>query len=227
MTLVDPAPTESAASALGVFLPAIGILAATASIVVASVSRQENLSNRTRSLAKEYRELLDKEEITEPDRERIVMLPEQIFLFEKRLGHCVRGHLILYFALALEAVGFGVLFADKLLSDISFNQARGVNLAIVGGLVGLAGGIVFHIIEYFSSRDTIELELKDIHKYRDEALRDLNGFLARIRPRRSVNDSGTTNVLHSPTDGVHVPHTPRDASDTHETATSETSSMMN
>jgi hypothetical protein len=164
-----------------IFIPALVTLAATASVVAASVSRQENLSGRTRALTKEFRELADKAEITEIDRERLISLPKQIWAFQKRLRHCVTGHILLYLALAAEAVGFGAIFVKRALQDLARNSLSIENAAIVVAFALLFFGVFFHTLEYTSSHETIDMELQDIQDYDKDVHRDIDSFLNKIR----------------------------------------------
>jgi hypothetical protein len=110
-----PEAPDSSVASQGVVFSGLVILAATASLVIASVSRQENLSNRTRALARELRETASLKETTLIDRNRLHNLPKQIIVFHDRLNKCVRGHICLYLALVLEGLGFGVSFIAALL----------------------------------------------------------------------------------------------------------------
>jgi len=160
------------------FLAALTVLAATASVVVASVARQENLSGRTRALAREFRDLMDKEIKTEIDKTRIRTLPEQISEFRKRLRHCVNGHSFLYTALLTETIGFGAIFIRKLQGDISLDNWNFRSSALAIAFMLLAAGLILHIWEYLFSHKTINLELADIEEYDKELKRiGLDRFL--------------------------------------------------
>jgi amino acid transporter len=173
-----PPDSLAATSQLGVtpestFIAALGVLAATASTVSVSVSRQENLSSRTRTLAREFRDLDKCSDKSDMEKQRLLDLPNQIFAFERRLRHCVQGHLLLYAALTVEVMGFGLifvlLFARSLLNFLPNPQMREFLMLAAYGLVVIAlflvvGGLFKHIAEYRHSMKTMRLELKDIRE---------------------------------------------------------------
>jgi len=160
----------------GVLLGALGILAATASTVAASVSRQENLSSRMRTLCKEFRDLdhdieLNREKNTNPSPQRLLRLhalPTQILEFRERLRPCITAHICLYIALALEAVGVGLVFLAEIRSFWSSQRdshkfAISAFVLMVVAFFLLIVGLINHIREYSRSGLTLDMELSDIH----------------------------------------------------------------
>jgi hypothetical protein len=178
-------------------LSGIVILAATASVVAASVTRQENLSSRTRSLTHEMREMAvlaaKGNTLTQVERRRLKELPDQIDLFGDRLHYCVWGHIYLYLALAAETIGFGIgifvaLLRELVASDQGFSTIARLAVfiaspAFVVAMLFLFIGLGCHIKEYSFSNRTIALETSDIDDYKKEIRQGLDNFLKRLSSR--------------------------------------------
>jgi hypothetical protein len=165
-------------------LAAIGILAATASAVAASGSRQEHLSSRARALASDLRELAGGEKTGPVAMRRLYNLPHQLFVFEARLTDCVKGHLLLYKALRLEAIAFLValllIFLYEIASailDIAASRSIHPQVAsmvavlsfvvtlLTFALIRVAKALKLHIKEYECSFTTFNLEMSDVRAY--------------------------------------------------------------
>jgi hypothetical protein len=143
-------------------LGAITVIAGTVATVSMSVSRQECLSTRARTLTKEFREIAAKgDKSSNIERERLPALSAQILAFELRLHLAVWGHILLYGALTVEVLAFGFVFL--VLSLPAGNLRFGVALSVAS--LAMALGLWMHIAEYRTSSKTIYLETMDIHEY--------------------------------------------------------------
>jgi hypothetical protein len=139
-------------------LGALIIVAATAAVVSASTSRQENLSGRMRSLTAEFRRLVQHKPLGRVDSARLDSLADQIPMFEARLHHCIKGHIALYSTLLLEVLAYGYIFFLRGLQD-----AKWFLFSVI--CLGAAIGVGFHLLEYCSSHKTTSLETRDITAY--------------------------------------------------------------
>lgn len=140
------------------FLKALVILAGTAAVVTASGTRHYQLSERMRSLTAEWRERGEKQQPI--DSARSLSLLKQIPVFRFRCILSVVGHIILYFAVTLEALVFGARFLLDPLVNKSLESQQSMLIGTALVLVGF--GVCCHLIEHLFAYKTISEETSDI-----------------------------------------------------------------
>ena len=98
---------------------------------------------------------------------RLGHLLAEIELFRGRLRNCVRAHIALYWAFAIEMVGFGgTLIVDSIKSKSLLSIEMLWTLVAVVAFVLVIYGLWLHIKEYKRSDETIDRELQDLDDYK-------------------------------------------------------------
>ena len=132
-----------------------------AAIIIGSVSsKHQNMSDRLRALANEYRE----SNCTEERRANICL---QMGIFDRRIRYSANAHRLLYLAIA--AFTFTVLLI--IVSPTRLTWTPGAATLFGLGVTMMLVAVVFEFVELWWTNQTLKLEMNDVLRYRPAQFR--------------------------------------------------------